>query len=257
MFTPKEIAQNYANIAKTKTSLKWYKALMLSVLAGIFISFGGAVSTAAASGFSGGMAQLVKGLVFPVGLILVIICGAELFTGNCLLISPLAARDISAAKALKSWGIVYLGNFIGSVFIAVLVIYSHVQSNSAASSCVAVAAAKCNMSFADALLRGVLCNMLVCLAVWGAMAAETISGKIMALYMPVLTFVICGFEHSVANMYFLTAGLLGAQEYAIAASGLTVGNALINCLLPSTLGNIIGGFIIAFLYHFTYRFKQE
>lgn len=257
MNSPKEIATNYINVAKAKTSMKWYKSLILAILAGAFIAFGGAVSTAAATGLSGGVASLVKGLVFPVGLILVVICGAELFTGNCLLISPLVARDIKLSSTLKSWGIVYLGNLLGSIFIATLVIYSHVQNEAVATSCVAVAAAKSNMTFADALLRGVLCNMLVCLAVWGAMASKSVPGKIMALYMPVLTFVICGFEHSVANMYFLSAGLMGAGEYAIAANGLNIGNALVNCLLPSTIGNVIGGFMIALLYHFVYRFKAE
>lgn len=257
MNSPKEIATNYINVAKAKTSMKWYKALLLAVLAGMFIAFGGAVSTAASTGLSGGNAALVKGLVFPVGLILVIICGAELFTGNCLLISPLVARDIKLSSTLKSWGIVYLGNLLGSILIALLVIYSHVQNDAIAAACVKIAETKSNMTFADALLRGVLCNMLVCLAVWGAMASKSVPGKIMALYMPVLAFVVCGFEHSVANMYFLSAGLMGASEYAITASGLNISNALVNCLLPSTIGNIIGGFLIALIYHFVYRFKAD
>lgn len=257
MNSPKEIATNYINIAKAKTSLKWYKSLMLAILAGIFISFGGIASTAASSGVSGGLATLVKGLVFPVGLIMVVVCGAELFTGNCLLISPLISRDIKLSKTLKSWGIVYLGNFIGSVLIAVLVVYSHAQSEAVATACINIAKAKCNMQFFDAFLRGILCNMLVCLAVWGAMASKTTPGKIMALYMPVLAFVICGFEHSVANMYFLSAGLMTASEYTISASGLNIGNAIVNCLLPSTLGNIIGGFFIALSYHLVYRFKEK
>ncbi len=257
MNSPKEIATNYINIAKAKTSLKWYKSLMLAILAGIFISFGGIASTAVSSEISGGFSTLVKGLVFPVGLILVVVCGAELFTGNCLLISPLVSRDIKLSKTLKSWGIVYLGNLIGSVLIAVLVVYSHVQSETVATACVNVAKAKCNMTFFDAFLRGILCNMLVCLAVWGAMASKTVAGKIMALYMPVLAFVVCGFEHSVANMYFLSSGLMTASEYGFFVSELNVGNAILNCLLPSTLGNIVGGFFIALSYHLVYRFKEK
>ena len=256
MQTPKEIAINYVNIAKTKTSLKWYKMLTLAILAGVFISFGGAASTAASAGVIGGLATILKGLVFPVGLILVVVCGAELFTGNCLLISPLISRDIKLGATLKSWGIVYLGNFIGSVLIAFLVVFSNFQTGTTATACVKIAETKCNMAFFDAFFRGILCNMLVCLAVWGAMASKTTGGKIAALYMPILAFVVCGFEHSVANMYFLSSGLMAASKLTIVPNGLNLDNAIFNCLLPSTLGNILGGFFIALAYHLVYR-KQD
>lgn len=252
MFSPQEIAQNYVNVAKNKTSLKWYKALILAVMAGIFISFGAAVATAGSAGVTGSQANLIKGAVFPVGLVLVVVCGAELFTGNCLLISPAIGRDIKATSMLKSWGIVYGGNLIGSVLIAVLVVYSHVQNEAVTAACVATAAAKCNLSFGDAFLRGILCNMLVCLAVWASMASKSVGGKILAVYLPVLTFVVCGFEHSVANMYYLTAGLLAGANAEI---GLTFGNALL-CLLASTLGNIVGGGCIALAYHGAYRNRK-
>lgn len=255
MKSPAEIAQSYIGTAQGKTTQKWYKTLILAVLAGAFIAFGAAVATFASAGASN--APLVKGLVFPVGLILVVVCGAELFTGNCLLISPLIGKDIKVGGFFKNWGIVYLGNFLGGLLIAVLVVYSHAQNQTVAEACVQAAAAKSNMSFSDALLRGILCNMLVCLAVWASMASSTTAGKILSVYLPVLAFVVCGFEHSVANMYYLSAGLMASVEYGITAAGLNVGNALLYCLLPSTIGNVIGGSLIGIAYHTVYRTKMQ
>ncbi len=176
-----------------------------------------------------------------------VVCGAELFTGNCLLVSPAVYGHIKWRGLLKNWGIVYLGNLLGSVLIAVLVVYSHSMNDAAALACVSAAAVKSELDFFDCFLRGILCNMLVCLAVWAAMASKSTGGKILAVYLPVLAFVVCGFEHSVANMYYITSGLLTAAEYGIESS-LTLGNALLFCLLPSTLGNIIGGSMISLLY---------
>ncbi len=258
MKSPAEIAQNYIKVAQGKTTQKWYKLLILAVLAGAFIAFGAAVATTAGAYASN--AALVKGLVFPVGLILVVVCGAELFTGNCLLISPLIGKDIKVGGFFKNLGIVYAGNFLGGLLIAVFVVYSHALGDSKESvvvaACVKAAELKSNMGFGYALLRGILCNMLVCLAVWAAMASTSTAGKILAVYLPVLAFVVCGFEHSVANMYYLSAGLMAGVEYGITAAGLSVGNALLYCLLPSTIGNIIGGFMIGGAYHAVYRTKM-
>lgn len=255
MKSPAEIAQSYIKVAQGKTTQKWYKMLILAVLAGAFIAFGAAVATVAGAN-AGSNAALIKGLVFPVGLILVVVCGAELFTGNCLLISPLIGKDIKVGGFFKNLGVVYAGNFLGGLLIAVLVVFSHVQNQTVAEACVAAAAAKSNMGFGDALLRGILCNMLVCLAVWASMASTSTAGKILAMYLPVLAFVVCGFEHSVANIYYLSAGLMAGAEYGITAAGLNVGNALLYCLLPSTIGNIIGGFMIGGAYHAVYRTKM-
>lgn len=248
MNTPQEIALNYLQTAKAKTTQKWYKTLILAVLAGAYIAFGAVTATAASATFTGSAAALVKGAVFPVGLILVVVCGAELFTGNCLLFAPLMNRKVSLAGVLKCLGIAYIGNFIGALLVAVLAVYSHVFNAQSAAACVAAAEAKCNLTFADGVLRGILCNVLVCLAVWAAMASKNIGGKILALYMPIFAFVVCGFEHCVANMYYLFAGLMASSEYPVAASGLNVGNALCFGLLAPTLGNIVGGFLIAAAY---------
>ena len=261
MKSPAEIAQNYIKIAQGKTAQKWYKLLILAVLAGAFIAFGAAVATAAGAN-AGSNAALIKGLVFPVGLILVVVCGAELFTGNCLLISPLIGRDIKVGGFFKNLGIVYAGNFLGGLLIAVLVVFSHAlgpnsgEPSAVVNACVEAARLKSTMGFGDALLRGILCNMLVCLAVWASMASTSTAGKILAVYLPVLAFVVCGFEHSVANMYYLSAGLMAGAEYGITAAGLNIGNALLYCLLPSTIGNIIRGFLIGGAYHTVYRVQM-
>ena len=251
MNKPIEIAANYVGIAKDKTEQKWYKSFILGVLAGAFIAFGGAFATVAGSGFSGAQAALLKGAVFPLGLILVVICGAELFTGNCLLVAPLLNRDIKPLKTFKSWSIVYLGNFVGATLVAVLVVYSRAFSESGVQACISVATAKSDTSFGYMLLRGIPCNILVCLAVWAAMASKSATGKIFAVYMPVFAFVACGFEHSIANMYYITAGIM--------ASGGTVFNfgfGLLNGILAPTIGNIIGGVLVALAYWAVY-FKRD
>ena len=251
-------AENYIIAAKNKTSARWYKTLVLAVLAGAFIAFGAALSTAAASGRSGMDAALVKGAVFPVGLILVVVCGAELFTGNNLLLLPALNRDIKPSAMFKNWGIVYGGNLIGGVLIAVLVVFGGVMGDADGSivqACIATAANKCNMDFGSILLRGILCNMLVCLAVWASTACKNHGEKILAVYLPVFAFVVLGFEHSVANMYYLSAGLITGARFSITVAGLIIGYALLN-LLAATLGNMIGGCLIATAYWLANKEKK-
>ncbi len=251
MNKPIEIAANYVGIAKGKTAQKWYVSFILGVLAGAFIAFGGALATVAGSGFAGIQAALIKGAVFPLGLILVVICGAELFTGNCLLIAPLLSRDIEPVKTLKSWGIVYLGNFVGASLVAVLVVYGGSLSESGVQACISVAAAKSSTGFGYMFLRAIPCNILVCLAVWAAMASKSASGKILAVYLPVFAFVVCGFEHSIANMYYIMAGSM-----ASGGAGFNFGYGVLNGIIAPTLGNIIGGGAIAVAYFAVY-FKRS
>lgn len=251
MNTPQQIATGYISIAHKKVTQKWYKTLILAVLAGAFIAFGAALATASSTGMAGTQAALIKGAVFPVGLILVVVCGAELFTGNCLLFAPALNNDEEPVSVLKCLGLSYLGNLIGGILIALLVVYSGAMSSAVAQASVDVASAKCGLSFLDSFLRGILCNMLVCLAVWAAMASNSISGKILAVYLPIFTFVVCGFEHCVANMYYLTAGFLASSYYSI-SGGLSFFDAIFANLLPSTLGNIIGGCLIAAAYWAVY-----
>lgn len=252
MNQPKEIALNYVGVAKGKTDQVWYKILILAVLAGTFIALGGAVATIAGAGFTGTQSALIKGAVFPLGLILVVICGAELFTGNCLLIAPLLNKDIKPVGMLKNWGLAYIGNFIGAIVIALLVIYGGAYNDNATASAVALVAAKSDMNFGVALLKGILCNILVCLAVWAAMSSKSASGKILAVYMPVFAFVVCGFEHSVANMYYIMSAFMTSG-----ASSLNFGYAILNGLLAPTIGNIIGGGLIAVAYWAVYFKRQK
>ena len=248
MHTPYETYLNYITVAKNKASAKWYKTLLLAVFAGAFIAFGAVASNFAAASFSGSGASIAKASVFPIGLTLVIFFGAELFTGNCLLIAPAVGKDIKITALLKNWGIVYGGNLIGSILLAVIVVYSGVQTGAVKDACILTASNKCNLNFGIAILRAIPCNMLVCLAVWFALSSKSAIGKIISLYLPIFAFVVCGFEHSVANMYYLTAGLLSGS-----GEGLNVGNAILNCLIPTTLGNILGGAIIALSLHFIYK----
>lgn len=235
-----EIYAGYVTVAENKTKAVWYKTVILSLLAGAFIAFGAAAATAAAATLEGSAAALAKAAVFPAGLALVVLFGAELFTGNNLLIVPALDKKISPLSLLRNWGIVYLGNLAGGVIIAVTVVFCGVQTGAVSQACIAVAANKCNMNFGIALLRAIPCNILVCLAVWFATGAKSAGGKLACLYMPIFTFVICGFEHCVANAYYLTAGLLSGS-----AEGLNAGRAIVNCLIPTTLGNIIGGAVIS------------
>ena len=250
MYTLYETYQNYITVAQNKASAKWYKTLLLAVFAGAFIAFGAVSSNFASATLSGSLQSIAKGAVFPIGLTLVIFFGAELFTGNCLLIAPAVGKDIKVSSLFKNWGIVYGGNLIGSVIIALIVVYSGLQAGAVKEACIAVAANKCNMNFGVALLRAIPCNILVCLAVWFALSSKSAGGKILSLYLPIFAFVVCGFEHSVANMYYLTAGLLSGK-----AEGLNIGNAILNSLIPSTLGNVIGGAIVALSVHLLYRQK--
>lgn len=250
MNQPIEIAKNYITVANGKTTNKWYKLLLLAVLAGAFIALGGAVATVAGAAVGGTTAVLVKGAVFPLGLMLVVICGSELFTGNCLLVAPLMNRDIKVKGLLKNWGLAYLGNFIGAVLIAVLVVYSNTYSGNIGVSAVALVAAKSELNFGVALLKGILCNMLVCLAVWMAMASKSAAGKILAVYLPVFAFVVCGFEHSVANMFYIMSAVM------VDGGAFNFGYALLNGLLAPTLGNIIGGALIAVAFWALY-FRQS
>ena len=229
------------------------KLLVSGIFSGAFIAFGGFGSQVlAASVQDPGLAKMLGALVFPVGLTLVCCVGTELFTGNSLLVLPLLEKNIRLKDVLRNWGLVYIGNFIGSLLVACLVVYSSLGSlfgGALAETMVSAAAAKTSLTFTAGLLRGILCNILVCLAVWLSFAAGELGGKITGLYLPTMLFVLCGFEHSVANMYFIPAGMMAASFHGI-ASAASFGSFLLGNLLPVTIGNLIGGagFVAAGLY---------
>lgn len=225
------------------------RTFLLSILAGFYIAFGAQLSTVVtqdAAQFAGtGISRLLAGAVFSTGLMLVVICGAELFTGNSLLVSSALDGRIPWWKLLENWGLVLIGNLLGSLFIAWLIYESRLwEAGNLAQHTVNVAAAKCKLPFWVAFVRGLLCNWLVCLAVFMAVAARDLTGKMLACLVPIMSFVASGFEHSIANMYFIPAGLLLKSSIAAPVDpALTWSAFLIGNILPVTLGNIVGGVV--------------
>lgn len=270
MNSPKEVAQNYINTGVGKMKLKASKMLVLAILAGMFIGLAGVGSTIASVSIPyASVAKLVGAAVFPTGLAMVLIAGSELFTGNNLLIIPVLEKQAKVTAMLRSWVIVYIGNFIGSIIVAAFSVFGgtfSLFSNAAAVGVINTAVAKVSLSFGNALLRGILCNFLVCIAVWMSFAAKDIAGKVAALYLPVMMFVLSGFEHSIANMYYIAAGLFAstnatysaaASEAGINLSRLTWPAMFTKNLLPVTLGNMIGGVIMVGIAYWFVYLKQD
>jgi formate/nitrite transporter len=230
----------------------------LAILAGAFIGLGAMLATTAAAGTSGtlpyGVARILIGLVFSLGLILVIVGGAELFTGNNLIVMAWASGKVTSYALLRNWIIVYIGNFVGSVATAAMVFLGKQYlfgGGAVGLAALGIANGKVHLGFIQAIALGVLCNALVCLAVWLSYSARSVVDKISAIIFPITAFVAAGFEHSIANMYFIPLGLMiKALDPAFTAgtdldlSGLTWGTFLINNLLPVTIGNIIGGAVL-------------
>jgi formate/nitrite transporter len=234
------------------------RTVVLSLLAGFYIAFGAELATVvtsdAATHLGLGISRLLGGSVFSLGLMLVVICGAELFTGNSLLAKAALQGRITWGKVAENWGVVILGNLVGSLFFAWLMTETGLwRSGQIGTHAVGIAAAKCQLDFWPAFVRGILCNWLVCLAVFMATAARDIAGKLLACYAPIMAFVASGFEHNVANMYFIPAGLFIDRALGAQTAGLTWGNFLLGNLVPVTLGNIVGGVVfVAFAYWFVH-----
>lgn len=260
-----------AGIGKAK--LSFGKMLLLSILAGAFIAFGAESSNMATYGLlfnatTFGLGKCLAGIIFAAGLIMVILAGGELFTGNSLMVAAAFDKKIKWSGLLRNWVVVYIGNFIGAVFIAWLMYQSGLFNSGSdllGGMTVKIAAGKCNLSFIKAFILGILCNWLVCLAVWMCTGADSTIGKIFSIFFPIWVFVTSGFEHSIANMYYIPAGLFAKANSAfISASGLseeilsklTWSGFFIDNLIPVTLGNIIGGGIfVAGVYYLVYREK--
>lgn len=274
-YSPKEIASRVETGGVTKANLNFLAKFTLSVLAGVFIAFGAALFTLVVhdAKLSFGLAQLIGGLSFCLGLILVVVAGAELFTGNNLLVMAYVSKKITLRKLIENWVIVFLGNFLGALSLALWVYLSRqwsANSHLVGAKALLIAYTKVNLPFIVAFTRGVLCNALVCLAVWLCMGGRTTTDKILSILFPITAFVALGFEHSIANMYFIPIGLLlrGNPQVLEAAmtmtgkvndfSGLTVQTFLVNNLLPVTLGNIVGGgLLVGLVYWFVYLRSQK
>ncbi|MGB9880701.1 MAG: formate/nitrite transporter family protein [Anaerolineae bacterium] len=253
---PAEIIEAVCTISKTKTETEPLRLLVLGFLAGAYIAFGGTVAIATGKGITSpeliGLSKLVFGGTFPVGLMLVIIAGSELFTGNTALVPPGCYKGVSKWSGLvKNWVLVYIGNLIGSVFLAYLCYASGIFAKDPFLGGVkSIADGKVTLTFAQAFWRGVGCNWLVCLAVWLAVSAEDIAGKILGIWFPIMAFVAIGFEHSIANMYFIPLGIFYGATKANWVNFFTAN------LLPVTIGNIIGGgFFVGTIYWWLYGRK--
>ena len=212
-YSPKEIAERVENIGVTKARLPLLTVATLGVLAGGFIGLGALYFTLVTSDSSLGFAasRLLGGLTFSLGLILVVVAGAELFTGNNLLVMAWASRRITTKELITNWIIVYLANLAGALGLVFLVVLSHhwqMNSNAVAINAVRIAAAKAALPFWEAFFKGIVCNILVCLAVWLALAGRSVTDKIFAIIFPISAFVAAGFEHSIANMYFIPLGIM-------------------------------------------------
>jgi formate/nitrite transporter len=265
-YAPAEVARRVLDVGVAKARLAVPDALALALLAGAFIAMGAAFATLAVTepGLGYGPTRVLGGVVFSLGLILVVVAGAELFTGNNLVAMAWASRAITTRQMMRNWALVYVGNFVGAVGTVLLVFWTRTWTASAGSvglNAVRIAAAKCDLGFSEAFARGLLCNALVCLAVWLCQSGRSTTDKILAIVWPITAFVALGFEHSIANMYFIPYGILlksqpeilaAAADAAVMTDNLTLAGFAAN-LIPVTLGNIVGGtLLVAGIYWFVY-----
>ena len=252
--------------AVTKAALPVGKMFVLAMLAGAFIAFGGLYFTVFLSdtALSWGPQRVVGGLCFCLGLVLVLICGAELFTGNALMICALASDKIDVRGLVRNWVVVWLGNFAGALLVALLVYLAEIyklNGEAVATTMVSIAAGKVTPDWGTLFFRGILCNVFVCLAVWIGFAGKTVVDKVVGILLPISAFVACGFEHCVANMYFLPIGaVMAASGYGADITGAAALDAvgIAYNLSAATLGNIVGGgLLVALSYWYVYHTRSD
>lgn len=258
--TPAETIDGNIKAGVTKANLNIWKMIFMGVMAGGFIAFGGEASNVAAHAITNvGLARVVAGLIFPVGLMMIVLVGGELFTGNCLLIMDIMDKKVTVAQVIRNLVVVYFSNMLGAFIVTALTFWSqqfNYSSGLLGAYTIKVAVGKCSLDFFPAFCSGILCNILVCIAILMAGTAKDIIGKLFAILFPILAFVTSGFEHCVANMFYIPAGILAAtnpayvrmaeEAYGLTAdqihSALSFSGYLSN-LGPVTLGNIIGGMV--------------
>lgn len=269
-YTPQQIAARIEKAGITKSSGEPIRVFALAILAGAFIALGAVFFTLVtydSSGMAGGVMRLLGGLVFCLGLILVIVAGAELFTGNNLIVMAFVDNKVTLGQLLQNWLIVYMGNFIGALGVLLLIYFSNhwfIADGAVGAKVIAIANSKVNLTWMEAFSRGILCNILVCLAVWLCFAGRSVVDKVVAIIFPITAFVAMGFEHSVANMYFIPAGMLAASDSALVSvvsslslDQLTLSGFLLNNLLPVTLGNMIGGSVFVGLFYWFIYLREK
>lgn len=251
---PAEMAVRAEYLGVQKAENTVFKTFALAVLAGSFIAMGSVFATTTAAGSADmpyGVTKLLTGFVFCLGLILVVVAGAELFTGNNLIVMAWASKKVSTRALLRNWVVVYIGNFIGSIGTAALVLLSRQYTfggGAVGKTALSIGVGKVELGFVQAIALGIMCNVLVCLAVWLTFSARTTMDKILAVIFPVSAFVAAGFEHSIANMYFIPYALMiklfdpaFAAQSGVDLANLTWKAFIINNLIPVTIGNVIGG----------------
>ena len=271
---PAQVARKAETVGLTKAGMPTFDVFVLSVLAGAFIALGAIFATTVAAGGAElpyGVVRLLAGLAFTLGLILVVVAGAELFTGNNLIVMAWASRRVATAALLGNWVVVWIGNFLGA-FATALIVYVSEQytfgGGAVGQTALGIAATKTSLGFVQAIALGILCNALVCLAVWLTFGAHTTTDKILAIIPPIAAFVAAGFEHSVANMYFISIGLLVKSDDDFVAgldpdtvpdlSDLTWASFFRDNLLPVTIGNVIGGgLMVGAVYWLVYLRPQR
>lgn len=274
-FIPPEMAGRAEALGVRKADMEILTMFALAILAGAFIACGAIFCTTVLAGdptgiITYGTQRLLGGLVFCLGLILVIVAGAELFTGNNLIIMAWANGRIPLYKLLRNWVVVYVGNFVGSLLTVLIMFWSRQYTfggGAVGKAALSIANSKCSLGFFQALMLGIMCNALVCLAVWLCFSARSTTDRILSIIFPITAFVAAGFEHSVANMYFIPIGLLIKTDAEFLAkigftaadlARLTWGNFFLANLLPVTLGNIIGGAgLVGLVYWFIYLRPQK
>jgi len=268
---PAEITDVTINTSVDKVNGSFIKLLILSILAGAFIAFAAEGSNMAAFNLFAepttfGLGKVLAGVVFGTGLMLVILAGGELFTGNTLILAAVCDRKVKVSKMLRNWTIVYIGNLFGALLIAYMMVHSGLFTSGAGmlgAVTLKIAVYKVNLSFVQALFLGVMCNWLVCLAVWMSYGAVSMVGKMFSIFFPIWLFITSGFEHSVANMYYIPVGIMvKSNSTFVELSGLsqetldslTWSSFFIDNLIPVTIGNIIGGgLLVGMAYWLAYK----
>lgn len=268
--SPKEVTDGYIAGAIGKATMAAWRLLVLSFFAGMLVALGAVASSTAAQGLpDAGTARFVTGAIFPVGLMMVVLLGTELFTGNALMVSAVIARKITMVQLLRNWALVYMGNFCGAIAMAWLMAsfgQLDIGGGTLAVYTAKVAAAKCSLPWMNAFVLGIFCNLLVCIAIYLGNTAHDTAGKILGIFFPIMAFVVAGFEHCVANMYYIPAGIFAAANPAyagmIADAGINVsmldlGTFFGANLVPVTLGNIVGGAVVGVIMYATHATKKR
>lgn len=271
---PPEIAHRFIEVGIKKAQLPVFKLMLLGILGGAFIAFASEGSNVAIHNLQSiGLAKALAGALFSTGLMMVVITGAELFTGNCLLVVACSAKKFTWLKMMRNWFFVYLGNFIGSMIVVGLILYSgqfDFSGGVLGGYTIKIAAYKASLPFLHAFTMGIMCNWLVCMAIWMAFSTKDIAGKLLSIFFPIWLFITSGFEHCIANMYYIPAGILAKsnQSWVDAATQLGVTpdklaalnwvNFFSKNLLPVTLGNIIGGTLfVGMVYWLSFIYEKK